>query len=322
MEMLHVNEESFSLSLINELEPFFKRNGFLKSHASLLYILNNLSDLRTKQLIVRNDKNSIVGCNLFIKTRAYILDHDEEIYWSNSTYLDPSYRASCGMKLMMKTEERTNVFGFGLTEINEKLQHLLGNFFLGKSEAYLIHIPHSDLKCSARRTNFCIPKYFEVDGLKWKRIMHSSELHYPNGGYWNKNNLAIDFVRDEDFIQKRFLNHYREYYIYAPVQSEYSAYFVWRFIHQNDSTALYLVDYRFPIDTPKQMESILNALTYLASLNNIQRVFVFTTIGLPQIGYKTTIYGSPSLIVTNCTVFSNPQIFVTPADSDCELWLE
>lgn len=322
MEMHHVNEESLSLSLIKELEPFFQRNGFLKTYDCLQYLLNNQSCTEEKQLIVRNNKKLIVGCNLFLKSRAHFLDHEEDIYWSHSTYLEPSYRASCGIKLMMKVEERENVFGFGLTDINEKLQHLIGNVFLSSSIAYLVQIPSSALNFSAGKDNCGIPEYFETAGRTWKRIRRSHELQYPNEGYWNKEKLSVDFVRDEDFIRRRFLNHYKEYYIYSQVQPKESVYFIWRYIHYNDSIAVYLVDYRFSIDNPAQMKGIVDALVYIALLNHIQRIFVFSTIGLPQPEYPTSIYGSPSLIVTNHIMSKDTTVFVTPADSDCELWLE
>lgn len=312
---------SMEVSRIDELCDFMGNSGFLWRDQELLeYILGLSSDIRDNTIVLY--KNKIIGCNLYISAKAYINGTTKTIKWSHSTYLSPEHRKHVGIEMLFESMTRKDIWGFGLTNINNKIHRLCGSIFCKPSQAYICELSHDKKTRENHKSNF--PDEFICSGRNFKRCLCSSDHKMPNVGIWNNDYLIVDFVRDCNFMQKRFYESNRSYWIYKVEKSTEvdELYFVVKEIHSKDKLLLFLVDYRFKLDVTDSFYAILNALNFLARNNSYDAIFVSTTFNAEDILYEFGYYkyGVSSSIVTNSPeAYNNMQLMVTPADSDCEL---
>ena len=294
-------------------------SSFLWSDEQLIdYIAEYLTNEEEEQLFVE-DNDEFVGCNLFMSTKASINNKMEIVRWSHSTYLMEEYRKKYGLDLILRTYEKKNIFGFGLTDINNQIHNYLGSVFLNPSIAYVMTVDFSKIKHLPNIHN----NTFEISGNIFKKINCAGEITYPHNGIWNGQKFDVDFVRDEDFIQRRFFKSPYNYSIYA-ISTPFAydrLYFVTRTRKVKGEICLFLVDYRFSIDDGEAFYLILSALEVIAITHNIHTCYIFSTLKhfLCSSCWNIKEYGGKCQIVTNVKSLSQTNVFVTPADSDCEL---
>lgn len=318
MEDFGVISHVYDDRILSELNLFMHNSDFLWSDENLMdYIAKQLTHRDEEQLLVK-ENGLLVGCNLFMSSYASIRQKIESVKWSHSTLLKSEYRKKYGLNLVLRSYELKNVFGFGLTDINIKIHKRLGSKFFYPSLAYLMKI---DL--SKKTKTILSENKFEIGPLSFKRIHASDEINYPQYGIWNGEKLNVDFVRDKDFIQKRFFSSPYQYCLYAMTTpfSHDRLYFVTRIRTINKERCLFLVDYRYSLEDHDAFGLILSALEMIAKHENIERCFFFSSIkfSMDSTGKAIERYGESCAIVTNIKDISDDYVFVTPADSDSEL---
>ncbi len=243
--------------------------------------------------------------------------------WSHSTFIKPEYRSQIGLDFFLRIYDEERVFGYGLTDINKALHKMVGSTFYNPSKAYLLQIETSPIYSKEIGDNF--PETISVCNVLLKKARDASDIRYPNHGYWNESSLAIDFVRDENFIRNRFFESNNNYYLYYLESSSNTYdpfYFVVRVRNCKGKRCLYMVDYRFDLDNPMSFQLILDAIILLAKINHIEVSYIFSTLPHKYIDpyERLFLWGEDSVIISNIKTNDKcGDIFVTPADSDSDL---
>lgn len=303
---------------LNELAEFMANSGFLWNDKDLLcYIIDTLSENISDNIIVTHN-NRIVGCNLIISTIASINGNVTKIKWSHSTYLAPPYRKDIGLTFFLTTCNINNMWGYGLTPINKRLHELNGTNIYAYSNAYKIRI-----RTKKNRYEGYFPDCFIQSGMKFQRCYDAVSHNMPNSGLWNKDLLDVDFIRDNNFMHRRFYASPFNYYIYKVGNdiNEDILYFVLRVRRVKDVVSFFLVDYRFSINEHSLFTKIIDAIEYLAKINNISDIYIFSTLQWDLINDTRLFpYGKPAIIICNSEIKNKSHhAMVTPADSDCDL---
>ncbi len=325
--------ERLKLFQIEELAKFMANSNFLWDDIRLLkYIIEKLSR-RVDDNIVVTHNGRIVGCNLFLHTFASINGKSRAIRWSHSTYLEREHRKYIGLEFFLNSYSDKDTWGFGLTEINRKIHVLNGSTFCGESRAYIVSPFYSSafkkMNCGSNVRDFyseyILPSNIELDGRSFIRCHSKDDHKMPHDGFWNPQILNVDFMRNQEFMKKRFYNCPNHYHVYKCIlnTTQDELYFVFKIQFIKGMASIFLVDYRFDLSNAKGLSIILDCLCYIAFINSIGRIFLFTTLPSEYVvaNYATIIpYGSDSVIVTNSLgISADAFIMATPADSDCEL---
>lgn len=324
--------EALRSNQIEELADFMASSGFLWDDITLLKYLTEVLSSQIEDNVVVTYNGDIVGCNLYLRTLATIKGELRSISWSHSTYLAPEHRRYIGMQFFVTSCTKENIWGFGLTEINRRIHKLNDSIFCGESRAYILTLPTTlakgiclDYIGAKLNINYDFPNIFVVDGRTFTRCFCSEDHKVPDNGFWNPSVLNADFVRDQNFIRKRFYDYPNGYFVYnVRRDSSYDElYFVFKIRTVNGLPTIFLVDYRFKLSNLHGFATILNSLCHIASINSIDKIYFFTTLPSQYIASKygtISSYGSKSDIVTNTYgMTENSFLMVTPADADCEL---
>lgn len=318
---LVIRRQRISPEEIEGVTLFMRDSDFLWSDLPTLdYIINTLNPLDSHHILVY-DGNTIIGCNLFIYSLAKMNGEYTSIAWSISTFLSPAYRRYVGLFFFLSVYECKNVLGFGVTDLNHKLLSLIGANDIATSYGYILR--NDIYKESIHPSRMVYPSDLFVKGKHFLKVNLSSEIRSPNNGYWNKD-MTIDFIRDSDFINKRFFLTPWQYMIYRLPGNEESAddlYFVCRIRYNKGKRTLFLVDYRFNIDYDLGMDYVVEALYQLSIINNVEESLVFTSLTSKLSTKRGELerFGEESHIITNITSINPKSVMITPADSDCDL---
>jgi hypothetical protein len=317
------------------LLAFSKRVWPKKSEEYLKYRLFSIPEQTGDNrfnLLVINDDGEIVGCALYIPTKARINDKEEMILWSHDMIVEDQYRGAAGLLLIMEMFKNRSTFGFGVSDINFKIQKELGANFIGLANLYLIFNIWSfklllyklRLMKKSGKDIYNFPAKLKVGKYKFTRISNVNELNIPNNGYWIDGNLDIDFVRDEHFFRNRFFENFNKYYFYNLEFEDSSkpneCYFVVRPVNKRGLMVLSIVDFRFNFRKPEQFKSLVRAGAKLGRLNRIALVSLLTSFKHRRINLYTLIKrkGSQQHILTYYPVNSGHNVLVTSADSDMD----
>lgn len=321
MEDLVIRRQRISPEEIEGVTLFMHDSDFLWSDVAILdYIINTLNPPGSHHIIVY-DGDTIIGCNLFIYSLARINGEYTSIAWSNSTFLSPAYRRFVGLDFFLSVYECKNVMGFGVTDLNHKLLSLIGANNIATSYGYKLKNDIYDE--SILPFPVVYPSVLFAKGKHFQKVNLSSEIQAPNDGYWNKD-MTIDFIRDSDYINKRFFLTPWQYMIYRLPGNDESAddlYFVCRIRYNKGKRTLFLVDYRFNIDYDQGMDYVIEALYQLSIINNIEEFLVFSSLTSKICTRRGELekFGEESHIITNIININPKSVMITPADSDCDL---
>ena len=304
------------------------------SDAFIAYDVNEAigdNHYESNSLLVLNDDNQIVGCHLNFNTKAWIYGKEEMISWGHNTYLNEEYRKEIGLDFVLEIARMKNGFGHGLSKKNMKIQHKLkySTFITGIYKFRILN--YWAIEGVVKRTlkirdnlNINFPKEIGLNKEMFAVCHNASELSIPNNGYWNKGYSDIDFIRDEDFLNKRFFkNPVHKYYIYTNRNKD--CYFVVRPILFRGIRAIILVDFRYLPENTNVAKQIFKATEKLCSKVHAG-VMVFTTsnITIKNIYEKRMLCKYYSDIVTTGKHFaksSDTYAVVTAADSDGEFYM-
>lgn len=205
---------------------------------------------RTSSIIVLDDNKNIVGCHLSFSTKAWIHGKEVPVVWGHDTYLDSEYRREIGLDFMLEIAAIKNGFGLGLSDINVKIQKKMRAAMLIEGvRKYCIISPWIIWrKCqsffSVSQKPSILPDVISIGNNTIVQCKTPEDISIPHNGYWNKDLCEVDFIRDKDFLNKRFFqNPVHTYYVYT-IKGE-DCYFVIRPILFRGINALMLVDFRY-----------------------------------------------------------------------------
>jgi len=322
-----------------ELLAFSKKMWPQNSEEYLKYRLfqfpEQIEDNRYNLLVI-NDESKIVGCTLYIPTKARIKGKEEKILWSHDMIVEDQYRGSAGLLLIIEMLKNRSTFGFGTTDINLKIQKELGTKFIGIANYHLIFNIWSfkllllklKLIVTPSPDKFNFPNTLKVGKHKFNKILNVDELKIPNNGYWSDDSIDIDFIRDEHFLRNRFFENFKKYYFYSLELDNSSktdeCYFVVRPAIENGFLVLSIIDFRFNFKKSEQYKLILKAAARLGRRNRFPLVTVRTSFKYKRLNLYPLIFRTASQqhIVTYFPINTNVSVFVTNADSDTDFLSE
>lgn len=291
-------------------------------------VCNN--ELGEKAIIAVNQSDQIVGCHFFFITKAWIHGEESTACWGYNTYLDKEYRRIVGLDLIVEMTAVKNGFGYGLTDINYKIQHLVkGNIFINglrkyckitkwfilrKIESYLsntIQLPLS------------FPSSINFGTEEFHLCQDVNEITIPNGGFWYKTICEVDFIRDYDFLNKRYFhNPVNKYHIYT--NHEGNCYFVIRPIHHRGIIGLQVSDVRYLPTRPEQVQSIFHAIEKICSKMHAGTLSFTTSDKIIKAMYDNKILCNSYPVAFVCgkknVSSADAYIIVNAADSDDEYY--
>ena len=297
------------------------------------YILFNIEEAinsnkeTVTSFIVLDDNLNIVGCHLSFSTKAWIQNKEVTAIWGHDTYLDSEYRRELGMDLVLGIAAYKYGFGMGLTDINTKIQKLIrSNIFVDGVRKYCVLSPwiiwrkaQSFLKISTSAPS--LPPTIHLAGNIFIKCQSPKDILIPNNGYWDKGICEVDFIRDEEFLNKRFFqNPVHHYNIYT--LKDVSCYFVLRPILFKGVYALMVVDYRYDNTKPEQIGLIfkaaqkvcnqkrLGAILFTTSDKNVKSLFDNNKLCR---SYPVAFVGGKKNITSKDSI-----VYLTAADSDDE----
>lgn len=277
--------------------------------------------------IAINDNNNIVGCHLSFSTKAWIHGKGIIAIWGHDTYLDSEYRRELGMDLILDISAYKYGFGLGLTDINMKIQKLIrSNIFVEGVRKYCLLSPWIIWRKISRFIRVTpsiptMPSTIRVDNVAFVQCYTPKDIIIPNDGYWNKEISEVDFIRDEDFLNKRFfLNPVHKYNVYT-IKGE-KCYFVLRPVVFKDVYALMVVDFRYDNTKPELAYKIFKAILKVCNKKRLGAILLTTNDNniKPFLNKKKLCRSYPIAFVGGKKIISSKDslVYITAADSDEE----
>lgn len=282
----------------------------------------------TKSIIVVNDNDEIVGCHLCFITKAWIKGKEELVIWGHNTFLDEEYRRTMGLDFVIEINSFKNGFGYSLTDVNAKIQKKIkGIAFVSGLRLYSIP-KYSLCWCFAHKIIGKVPRVpselphnLLLKNESFYLCNSANDIIIPNNGYWNKDICEVDFVRDKDFLNKRFFNNpVNKYFVYT--NQEKKCYFVVRPILQDGFLSVQMVDCRYMPHQQEIAKNIFSAIEKISMTIHAGKIFVTTsdTFIKAILEKKKLCKSWPIAFVGGkCNVSSKDSyIIVNAADSDGE----
>lgn len=235
-----------------------------------------------KSLLVVNDNDEIVGCNLYFITKAWFKGQENIVAWSHNTFLDEEYRRIIGMDFVLELASTKNSFGYSLTDINIKIQRRLKKIIfisgLRFFRAFNIWAAWGTVNKFVGRSPKIpdnMPQVIHALNETFTLCTNAKDIDIPNGGYWNKDICEVDFIRDEEFLNKRFFkNPVNKYFVYTNQKRD--CYFVVRPKIHEGLLALQVVDFRYLPNKPQMANVIFKAMEAI-SMKLHAGIILFTT---------------------------------------------
>lgn len=236
---------------------------------------------RNTSFIVVDEKLNIVGCHLSFSTKAWIHGKEVPVVWGHDTYLNSEYRREIGMDLVLEIAAIKNGFGLGLSDINLKIQKLIRSaMFVDGTRKYCIISPwiiwrkcQSFFKISHNLP--ALPSSITTGNNTIIQCKTPDDISIPNKGYWNKDICEVDFIRDKDFLNKRFFQNPVHTYTVYTIKGE-SCYFVLRPIQFRGVCALMLADFRYDPAQPIFVHIMYEAIIKLCNKKRFGAILFIT----------------------------------------------
>ena len=287
------------------------------------YCLNHSTD-RVPSKLVLNDNDEIVGCHLYFCTKALVNGEEIETQWSHDTHVDEAYRLEVGMELMSVTHTIKG-YGLGLTEMADKIQRkIFKNKFFEAKNYYIINwkVFLSPIqKLLGIKPELCDMDAFKANNCSFKRIENANDINIPPNGYWFKGYRDIEFIRDANFINERFLNcKVHPYILYANETDNNPCYFVVRTTSYRGMPAITLCDYRYVNNSQETLSCILKAVKEIAIKSNIGIIlFMCGDVNMDKILKNSFHFSKPVSFVSNRKIDNiNMSFIVTGGESDAD----
>lgn len=260
----------YSLEWKEQLKKFLHQRFPRYSDEYIEYCLDH-SLGETPSKIVVNDRGEIVGSHLLYCTKVSIKGSVSNTQWGHDTFLDEEYRSEIGLEFVLLTN-KYHGFGLGLSEVNHELHKKLKTcFHEGVFTYYFLNrkVLRTCLLKLLNKTPLFLPnKTISVDGYIFRLVDNVKKMKIPDDGFWLKDKLDIDFIRDENFLNYRFFeNKVFKYYVYSLDSIDNPCYFVVREVMVRGLPALILCDYRYDSKHIFMADEIIKAFVILAKQN-------------------------------------------------------
>lgn len=270
-------------------------------------------------IIVTNEKNEIVGCHLYYCTKVLLNGKVIETQWGHDTFLDQNYRKEAGVDFLL-ARKKIPTFGVGLTETNAKMRKLMKSVFLSGVYNYYTITPMLFLtpfqKILHLQTNVKEISEITVGDVVFKKTSSSMDIPIPNDGFWFKDYNELDFIRDAEFINDRFLNcMVYDYKVFASMDS----YFVVRLSSYRGFPAMMLSDFRYDPFKKDSAISMLKAVRKLAVKSKIGIIyFVCRDREVEKFFKRKLHYKTPIDCIASYNIPANIDFTLSGGDSDAE----
>ena len=275
------------------------------------------------------DDDKIIGCSLASVFKIYIENKVETYFTSGNTILNPDYRGKGLSKhFYVQVNEFDNWIRVGFTDVAfNVMPRFVKNFTPINPVNVYISVNRAVVgqlfrKLLHKKTNWKgFPADISIGGNnRLKRIENPDMLTVPSDGHWTSD--EAEFVRDKDFIRKRFYEIYcsDRYGIYEYLSDDKSiGYIVLRKAVYSSYEMLSLVDYRFY--SRKDEPKAFSAVSRLARYNNIGLVITLTSRNYKPQLFPLTIkmrkkLGCATGMKSKQAIFND--LLITSADSDLD----
>jgi hypothetical protein len=317
-----------------ELLAFSKKEWPQKPEEYLRYRLfqipENIEESRFNFMVV-NDEGKIIGCSLYMPTKARIKGKEERIHWCHDVVVEEQYRGAAGLLLLIEQGEIKSSFGFGNSEINFRIQKELGTKYIGAASHYLLFnfwsykllLHKLKLIKKPAADKYIFPDKLKIGRCKFRKISNVDELNIPDNGYWSDSSVDIECVRDRHFLKNRFFENFIKYHFYKLEPDDASkhdeCYFVVRPSTEGGFPVLSIVDFRFNLKKPEQFQLIFKAAAKIGISNRFPLVTLRTSVKYKKFNLYPLIYRTASQQhIVGFPYEPNLRLFVTNADSDAD----
>lgn len=236
---------------------------------------NSISSINdSHSFIVVDSNDTIVGTHMFYNTKVKIHDVIQDTVWGHATFLDENVRHTFGLDFVLLINSERG-FGIGLSDINRKIQKRLKTVFWDNLFNYCF--PTRSLPVSLlfypQRIKPMTSLFLKNN--KFVLCKDLDDVRIRNNGFWFSGITDIDFIRDRDFLSKRFFqNRVHNYFVYQ-LEGE-DCYFVVRYVRFKYIPTLFIVDYRFDNNKSDQLSYIVEAATMLANHSHLGFVLIMS----------------------------------------------
>ena len=279
-------------------------------------------------ILVMEDK--IVGCTTANGMKMLINGREKHVFWRGNTIISNTFRGKGFGKILYKEiDQSTSWFSTGITDVAWEIQPKIMSKFVKLAPVNVyISLNRYILNTTLNKIGFLkfsskenYPDTFKLGKKEqFVKISDFEKVDMPENGYWMGD--GVEFVRDRDFLQKRFVDIYRsqEYHMYTyQVDGKCEGYLVVRKAYLHGIEMLSLVDLR--CKQLKWEKRIRLAAVRLARLNKIGIVITLTSrkyslTAVCPLTFKMskelhTASGDPGMI-------ENTGLLITSADSDLD----
>ena len=306
----------------DKLRVYMRKTFPEYSSAYIEFCLDHSADREPTRIVV-NSNNEIVGCHHYYCTKAMVNGDEIETEWGHDTFLDKEYRAEMGLDFMLHLK-KIKSFGLGMTDVNTKIEKLLKKVFLGAVYNYYT-INSKVLLTPFQKLFKTQPLIYNGDtlvvrGKIFKRIHNAKEIIIPDGGFWYKGVNDIDFCRDVEFLDMRFLrNEVHPYYMYAYEENGSTSYFIVRRSLYRGFNALTISDFRYNPNDTKSISLVMEAVKKFAQKSNMGIVFfVCGDVNVEKYFKNKLHHKTPILFDTGMKLQPTDKFSVTGGDSDAD----
>lgn len=227
--------------------------------------------------MIINDSGQIVGCHMFYNTKAFVNGQVVNTRWGHDTYINEDCRKDCSIQFIVSIN-RVPAFGIGVSDANKKIQESIRTRFIEGLYTFVnpnFFISLGGLLMDLRLSKFMAPDTVKIKNTFFERIYDPELINYKNDGFWYKESNNVDFIRDSNFVNQRFVNNKAFlYYIYT--SRLYKCYFVVRPIKFHGIPVLFLVDFRYDDAQSQTMSIILKACQKIALKNKLGGIVVMS----------------------------------------------
>lgn len=264
-------------------------------HRNLEYLnwwVTNINDAGpdcwNKCLLIQENDNHFIGCTTANKTSIVYQHSIEPFYFRGNTIISPNQRGKgISKEIYNRVNSYNNWLSLGITEIAWKIQpkYVINftplrpiNVYIGVNRRIVIQLLKKLFRVSnSSLSDVSFPLQLKINGHdEIRRIKHVSEMIIPINGHWMEDN--IEFVRDEEFINKRFFEIYcaERYGVYQYISKSVNiGYVILRKTIYKGFEMISLVDYRF--HARKDELRAFKVASKMARLNHIGMVIALSS---------------------------------------------
>lgn len=288
------------------------------SDAYIEYCLDNSTGSVSSKVVV-DGNGEVMGCHLYFNTKAIVNGEEINTRWGHDTFLNEKCRKEIGADFALMRRD-IPTFGLGLTKINSKLSKLMKRVFIKDAYLYYMITPCVILspfqKLFHREAKIKAKDIIRVKGHLFKRNTDVNEINIPNGGFWYKGYHDVDFIRDREFLERRFFKcNVHDYIVYSSGKS----YFIVRKSTYRGMPAMMLSDFRYDPNEKDAVQNLMKAIRKLAIKSHVGIIrFVCGGKNIDEYMKGKLHHKTPLDFITSYKVQQDASYLLCGGDSDAD----